>query len=83
VDLRRVHDRRGPRGLTTWVDGVAVPGLAVDAEPTPDVDQQWLNKPMWRPSLTDFKLGWESYAGQTMTLHIDDVALAAERIGCG
>jgi hypothetical protein len=69
--------------LTTWVDGVAVPGLAVDAEPTPDADQQWHNKPMWRPSLTDFKLGWESYAGQTMTLHIDDVALAAGRIGCG
>jgi hypothetical protein len=69
--------------LTTWVDGVAVPGLAVDGESTPDADQQWLGKPMWRPSLTDFKLGWESYAGQTMILHIDDVALAAERIGCG
>lgn len=68
--------------LTTWVDGVALSGLAVDSEPTPDVDQQWLGKPMWRPSLTDFKLGWESYAGQTMTLHIDDVALADSRIGC-
>lgn len=69
--------------LTTWVDGVAVPGLEVDAEPTPDADQQWHSKPMWRPSLADFKLGWESYAGQTMTLHIDDVALAADRLGCG
>lgn len=67
--------------LTTWVDGNAVPGLTVDSQPTPDADQQWLSK-MWRPSLADFKLGWESYAGQTMTLHIDDVALAADRIGC-
>jgi hypothetical protein len=68
--------------LTTWVDGVALSGLAVDSEPTPDVDQQWLGKPMWRPSLTDFKLGWESYAGQSTTLHVDDVALADRRIGC-
>jgi hypothetical protein len=68
--------------LTTWVDDVAVAGLAVDPAPTPDVDPQWHQKPDWRPALADFKLGWESYAGQTMTLHIDDVALAGERIGC-
>jgi hypothetical protein len=68
--------------LATWVDGAAVPGLAVDAEPTPDIDAQWHNKSMWRPALADFKLGWESYAGQAMTLHIDDVALASERVGC-
>ncbi|MBL9105709.1 MAG: hypothetical protein JNL82_32605 [Myxococcales bacterium] len=68
--------------LSTWVDGNAVPGLAVDADPTPDADQQWHNKPMWRPTLADFKVGWESYAGQTMTLHVDDVALADQRVGC-
>lgn len=68
--------------LTTWVDGAAVAGLAVDATSTPDADAQWFNKPMWRPTLADFKLGWESYAGQTMTLHVDDVALADQRIGC-
>lgn len=68
--------------LTTWVDGDEVAGLVVDAAPTPDVDQQWYNKPMWRPSLADFKIGWESYAGQTMTLYFDDVALNGERIGC-
>lgn len=69
--------------LITWVDGAEVPGLHVDADPTPDVDQQWHQKPMWRPSLGDFKVGWESYAGQSMTLWIDDVALAGARIGCG
>lgn len=74
-------DAAGP-GLTTWVDGAEVPGLVIDGEPTPDVDQQWLNKPDWQPALVDFKLGWESYAGQTMTLYFDDVALAATRIGC-
>lgn len=74
----------GPLGeLTTWVDGVEVPGLRVDGEPTPDIDQPWKNKPDWKPALADFKLGWESYAGQTITLYLDDVALAADRIGCG
>ncbi len=68
--------------LITWVDGAEVPGLRVDAEATPDVDQQWLNKPNWRPVLEDIKFGWESYAGQTMVLHFDDIALAATRIGC-
>lgn len=67
--------------LQTWVDGTAVEGLQVDAKPTPDVDQQWLNK-SWKPSLTDFRLGWESYAGQDMNLWFDDVAIGPQRIGC-
>lgn len=68
--------------LTTWIDGVEIAGLRVDGEPTPDVDQQWHNKADWKPALTDLKLGWESYAGQTMVLHFDDIALAGSRIGC-
>ena len=69
--------------IATWVDGAEVSGLRVDAEPTPDVDQQWHQKAMWRPTLGDLKIGWESYAGQAMTLWIDEVALAGARIGCG
>jgi len=68
--------------ITTWVDDAEVPGLRIDAEPTPDIDQQWANKPDWKPQLEDIKFGWESYAGQTMTLHFDDLALADTRIGC-
>ena len=68
--------------ITTWVDGALVPGLRADAEPTPDLDQQWYNKPDWKPTLADIKFGWESYAGQTMVLHFDDLALAAAPIGC-
>lgn len=68
--------------MQTWVDGKEVEGLHLDATPTPEIDQQWHNKPNWKPSLQDWKLGWESYAGQSMTLWIDDAALAAERIGC-
>jgi hypothetical protein len=68
--------------LRTWVDGTEVAGLHVDGAPTPEVDQQWHNKPGWKPTLTDFKLGWESYAGQPMILHFDDVALSAAPIGC-
>lgn len=67
----------------TWMDGVAVQGLTVDGTPTPDVDEQWLRKTGWRPSLSDFRIGWESYGGTTQTLWFDDVALSATRIGCG
>lgn len=68
--------------LQTWVDGVEVAGLHLDSEPTPEIDQQWLNMPGWKPLLTDLKLGWESYAGATMTLYFDDVALSDAPIGC-
>ena len=68
--------------ITTWVDDIEIAGLRVDAEPTPDLDQQWFNKPDWKPQLEDIKFGWESYAGQTMVLHFDDLALAGTRIGC-
>ena len=68
--------------LITRVDGVEIAGLHVDGEPTADVDQQWHNKPDWKPVLEDIKFGWESYAGQTMVLYFDDIALADAPIGC-
>jgi hypothetical protein len=69
-------------GLVTRVDGVEIPGLHVRRRADPDVDQQWLNKPDWKPALEDIKFGWESYAGQTMVLYFDDIALADAPIGC-
>lgn len=68
--------------IETWVDGAAVAGLRVDGTATQDVDAQWLRRPGWRPTLTDLRLGWESYGGAEMTLWFDDVALAPRRIGC-
>jgi hypothetical protein len=68
--------------ISTWVNGTSVPGLAEDGMPTPDIDDQWLAKPSWRPRLTDLRLGWESYASDTDTLWFDDVALSSARIGC-
>src|SRR5258708_3630302 len=68
--------------IQTWVDGTEVAGLHADATPTPDIDQQWLSSGIYKASLTDVKFGWESYAGGDMTLWFDDVALAAQRIGC-
>ncbi|GAA2156101.1 MULTISPECIES: cellulose binding domain-containing protein [Glycomyces] len=68
--------------LTTWVDGAAVPGLAVDGVPTHDVDEQWLAKSGWSPDLADLRLGWESYGNDADTLWYDDVAFGPERIGC-
>lgn len=71
--------------IQTWVNGTAVPGLTEDGVPTPDIDQQWLsgNGANWRPHLTDFKFGWESYGnGGADTLWFDDIALGTSRIGC-
>lgn len=68
--------------IDTWVDGALVSGLIVDGSPTPDIDRQWLRDGAWRPQLVDFKLGWESYAGQANTLWFDDVLVANSRVGC-
>jgi len=70
------------RSLSTWVDGVAVPGLQIEGEPTPDVDAQWKRKADWAPRLSDVKWGWESYGGSANTLWFDDVALSTQRLGC-
>jgi hypothetical protein len=68
--------------LRTWVNGSEVVGLHADSTPTPDVDSQWLRRGTWRPALTNFRFGWESYGIGDDTLWFDDVALAPSRIGC-
>jgi hypothetical protein len=68
--------------IDTWVDGKEIAGLVENGTPTPDVSTQWLSQAGWKPTLADFRIGWESYSGQTMTLWFDDVALAAQRVGC-
>jgi hypothetical protein len=68
--------------LRTHLDGALVTGLVIDATPTPDVDQPWLQPGPWHPQLTDLRFGWESYAGQAMRLWFDDVAVGAAPIGC-
>jgi hypothetical protein len=71
-----------PTTMRTWVDGAELAGLHLDGVSTPEIDEQWLRKVDWRPGLTDFALGWESYAGQDLTLWLDDVALDTQRVGC-
>ncbi|MCC5036390.1 hydrolase [Streptomyces sp. WAC 00631] len=68
--------------LETKVNGSAVEGLVIDGTPTHDIDRQWLNKPGWRPSLTDLRLGWESYGSGDDTLWYDDIAVGTAPIGC-
>lgn len=68
--------------LRTWLNGTEVPGLRADGVPTPDVDSQWLRKAGWRPSLANFRLGWESYGNGDDTLWFDDIVMAPSRIGC-
>ncbi|ONI86769.1 cellulose-binding protein [Saccharothrix sp. ALI-22-I] len=67
--------------LSTSLNGAAVEGLQVDGVPTPDIDQQWLNK-TWRPAVTDLRLGWESYGDGADTLWYDDVAVGSSPIAC-
>jgi hypothetical protein len=67
--------------IDTWVDGKEVAGLVENGTAVPDISTQWLSK-AWKPTLTNVRFGWESYAGQTMTLWFDDVAVANHRIGC-
>jgi hypothetical protein len=67
--------------MQTWLGGTDVPGLREDGVPTQDIDQQWLNR-TYRPALTDFRLGWESYGVGLDTLWFDDVAVGSTRIGC-
>jgi hypothetical protein len=69
--------------IDTWVDGREIAGLVEDGTAVADVSSEWLSRASWRPSLSDVRLGWESYSGQTMTLWFDDVAIAGQRIGCG
>ena len=68
--------------LTTWLDGEPVEGLAVNGEPTQDIDSQWLSRGDWSPGLVDLRLGWESYGGDSDTLWFDDVAVGTTRTGC-
>jgi hypothetical protein len=69
--------------IDTWVDGKEILGLVENGTPVADISTQWLSKGAWKPSLANVRFGWESYAGQTMTLWFDDVAVADHRIGCG
>ncbi len=69
--------------MRTWLNGTEVAGLHLDNTPTPDIDAQWLqNRPNWRPSLTDLRLGWESYSSGDDTLWFDDVAMNSQQISC-
>jgi hypothetical protein len=69
--------------LQVWLNGTEVPGLAVDGVSSPDIDAQWKTRTNWHPSLSNVKLGWESYSTGDNTLWFDDVAFGASRIGCG
>jgi hypothetical protein len=72
----------GRRAISTWLDDKPIAGLTLDAEPTPDVDRQWLRKTDWQPQLIDVRLGWESYGDQANTLWFDDLAIGPARLGC-
>jgi hypothetical protein len=71
------------RNLQTWLDDRPIAGLTADAQPTPDVDTQWLRKADWQPQPIDVRLGWESYGNDANTLWFDDFAIGTARLHCG
>jgi hypothetical protein len=68
--------------LETFVDGERVPGLVIDGAGTQDIDGQWLRPGKWTARVSELGFGWESYGNDAMTLWFDDIAVAAERVGC-
>ncbi len=78
-----IHIDESAGTIDTWVNDHEVAGLVENGTATPDGSSEWLRVANWKPSLSNFRLGWESYAGQTMTLWFDDVAISSGRIGCG
>jgi hypothetical protein len=76
-----VHLDQTAGTMSTYVDGAQVAGLVLDGTATGDIDEQWLRK-AWKPSLSDLRLGWESYGGSPNELWFDDVFVGASRPGC-
>jgi hypothetical protein len=66
------HHDRVAQAATLWVDGEEI--LAVTAADDPQI-----------PVFDDISVGWANYqpASPQFVVHIDDVALHSERIGCG
>jgi hypothetical protein len=70
-------------GLETWVNGTAIAGLTFvpgTTAHTSGVNDHWT--PISPFSPTSLGFGWIVFGGPTMTLWVDDVALAGSRIGC-
>ena len=80
MDLSRVKIDGNSGEIQAWADGNEILGLRADGTATQDIDGQWVSG-KYKPSLSDIKFGWESYAGGDMTLWFDDVALATG-MGC-
>ena len=76
-----IHLDQAAGTLSSYLDGELVPGLVLDGVATNDIDQQWFNK-KWRPSLSDLRLGWESYGGPVNDLWFDDLVVSRNRAGC-
>jgi hypothetical protein len=69
--------------VQTWVDSTEITSLRADGMPTMGVDDIWSSTPPFKPAtLETIGFGWWGFAGAQTKLWIDDVAVAATRIGC-
>ena len=68
--------------VQTWVDGTEIVALRADGVPTQGVDDVWFNMPPFKPKLTTVFFGWQGFYGPAVELWMDDLAVAATRIGC-
>lgn len=70
--------------IQTWVNGVDIRALDADGVATGGVDDVWMNmaQPFKPSALTTIVFGWRGFVGPQVELWMDDVAVAATRIGC-
>ncbi len=68
--------------VQTWVDGTDIAALRADGIATPGIDDVWMSMPPFKPKLTTVFFGWQGFYGTSVELWMDDVAVAATRIGC-
>lgn len=68
--------------VALWFDGVAQPDLTVTGD-----DHGGADVPFVLPTADTVRIGWQLYQGGTTPDHfdvlVDDITLAAERVGCG
>jgi hypothetical protein len=77
------HTSATSGAIEAWVNGAAIAGLTFIPSVTTkisSVNDQWKAPSPFVPTSIGF--GWILFSGPTMTLWIDDVAVASSRIGC-
>lgn len=67
--------------IETWLNGAAIPGLAVGPGVTNPNANGW-TRSRYVPKISGVYFGWESYGSAANTFWYDDIVIASSRVGC-